>query len=168
MATLTSLLPVTNAVCGLEQQKGSGKLISSTRSVLNKVPDPEPDVIPPSHCCTGEQRPKPWHPGPLLRSAWHQFHNCLQLFSGASTAQQTFPGLLLCARDLSGARDTNQWLHSQGLYRETRTAQSLSFPTCTMKEFISVAFKLGLLGTLGFQGMAQSNWGSTATQICLE
>ena len=74
-----------------------GKLISSTRSVLNKVPDPEPDVIPPSHCCTGEQRPKPWHPGPLLPSAWHQFQNCLQLSSGASTAQQTFPGLLLCA-----------------------------------------------------------------------
>lgn len=59
-------------------------------------------------------------------------------------------------------------LHSQGLYRETRTAQSLSFPICTMKEFISVVFKLGLLGTLGFQGTAQSNWGSTASHICLE
>ena len=59
-------------------------------------------------------------------------------------------------------------LHSQGLYREMRTAQSLSVPICTMKEFISVVFKLGLLGTLGFQGTAQSNWGSTASHICLE
>ena len=147
MAALTSLPPLTNAACGLQQQKGSRKLISSTRSVLNEVPDAEPDAIPPSHCCPGEQRPKPWHPGPLLPSARHQFHNA---FSCSVVPQQlNRPSLGSCSVPgtfLGPGIQTSDSAFSRTLQGDENCSEP-KFPHLYNERVYLSGFQTGLCGT---------------------
>lgn len=160
MAALTSLPPLTNAACGLQQQKGSRKLISSTRCARNEGPDPEPDgshdpSISLLHWRTEAEALAFWSTSAFSAPSVPQLPSAVQWCLNSSTDLPWAPAL--CQGPFWGPGYKPVTLHSQGLYRETRTPQSLSFPICTMKEFISVVFKLGLLGTLGVPGHG-SEW----------